>query len=63
MNILELISQLIGIKTLRLTQSKSKRGKNCIFHTQTTTIAQRVKKKNSSTASPIVGIVGSGEFK
>ena len=43
-------------------ESKSKRGKNCIFHIQTTTGAQG-QKKISSIASPIVGAVGSGEFK
>ena len=71
MNILGLISQLIGIKTLRLTNTyykihklnqRAKEEKNCIFHTQTTIEVQGV-KKNLSAASPIVGAVGSGEFK
>jgi hypothetical protein len=41
---------------------EQKRKKNCIFHTQTTIEAQGV-KKISSAASPVVGVVGSGEFK
>ena len=41
---------------------EQKRKKDCIFHTQITIEAQRV-KKNSSAASPVVGAMGSGEFK
>jgi hypothetical protein len=41
---------------------RAKGEKNCIFYTQTTTEAQG-QKKNLSAASPIVGAVGSGEFK
>ena len=37
--------------------------KNCIFHTQTTIEALGQKKKFLSTVSPIVGAMGSGEFK
>jgi hypothetical protein len=41
---------------------RAKEKKNCIFYTQTTIKAQGVKKISSAT-SPIVGEVGSEEFK